>query len=167
MNLRSICVGLAVTAATFALAAQVLVFAEGRGKAHSEDGRRASFQFNVRKLTDGEHVRKGGTATFEISEPRTIDGVRINMRELRELGVEDHVARFTGPGGIRFRTRSGVTERQGNVRIFARDDRRPDGSRDLRDKVGVQFESLDGNLTYSFEGVVRDGEVAVGRRESD
>src|SRR5688572_13633792 len=55
MNLRSICICLGITGATLALAAGVLKFTEGRGTALSENGRRANFQFNARKLTSGDH----------------------------------------------------------------------------------------------------------------
>ncbi|MBC8065209.1 MAG: hypothetical protein H7Y17_10290 [Chlorobia bacterium] len=167
MNLRSIFVGVAVLSATLVLAAGVLQFAEGRGNARSEDGRRAGFHFNARKLTNGEQVRKSGTAVFEISDRETLDGVRINMRELRDINVDGHFARFEGPGGIRFRTRRGVVERQGQVFVSARDNRKPDGPVEPRDRVSVRFVAREGNLTYAFEGVVGDGDVAVGRREVD
>jgi hypothetical protein len=167
MNLRSICICLGITGATLALAAGVLKFTEGRGTALSENGRRAYFQFNARKLTSGEHVRKSGTATFQISDRETLDGVRLNMREMRDLTLDGHTARFEGPGGIRYRTRRGVVERQGHVSVVAADNRKPEGSREPRDHVALRFVSHDGNLTYSFAGGVKDGNVVVGEREVD
>lgn len=145
----------------------MLQFAEGRGTARSEDGRRASFQLNARKLTSGDHVRKSGTATFEISDRETVGGVRIHMRELRDITVDGNVARFEGPGGIRFRTRRGVVERNGQVHVVVRNNRRPDGPREPRDRVAVRFVAEEPNLTYSYEGNVMEGDVVVGRREVD
>ena len=165
MRLRPLFIALTVTAATFALASGLLQYAEGRGKAHSTDGRRASFQFNVRKLTNGDGTRKSGTALYEIADSETLDGVRIYMRELRDITVDGNFARFEGPGSIRFRTVRGVVEQTGQVFAFARDNRKPTGPIEPRDRIGVRFVASEGNLTYGFEGNVMDGDAAVGRRE--
>lgn len=168
MKLRSICIAIGVAGATIALAAGVLQFAEGRGRAADDNGRRATFQFNARKATNGDAVRKNGTAVFEIADREVRGVVRINMRELGDIAVEDHVAHFSGPGAIRFQRRNGeVVERRGRVFVVARDIRRPDGVREGRDRVAVRFEALEGPVRYSFEGVVGDGQIAVGRRVLD
>ncbi|MCC7231170.1 MAG: hypothetical protein IT203_12325, partial [Fimbriimonadaceae bacterium] len=110
-----------------ALAFGLLQVAEGRGKAASADGRHANFQFNVRKFTKGTLVRKEGTLLIEIVDRNTVDGVRIHMRELRDLDVDGKVARFEGPGRIRFQTKAGVVEKRGHVFAVVRDNRRPAG----------------------------------------
>jgi len=165
MNLRSMCVVVGVLGATMALAFGLLQVAEGRGKAASADGRHANFQFNVRKFTKGTLVRKEGTLLIEIVDRNTVDGVRIHMRELRDLDVDGKVARFEGPGRIRFQTKAGVVEKRGHVFAVVRDNRRPAGPIEPRDTIMVRFEAAEGPLTYRFEGVVRDGDIAVGRRE--
>jgi hypothetical protein len=165
MRLRPLFIALTVTAATFALASGLLQYAEGRGKALSSDGRRASFQFNVRKLTSGPNTSKSGTALYEIADRETLDGVRIYMRELQEITVDGNLARFEGPGSIRFRTVRGVVERVGRVYGFARDNRKPTGPIEPRDRIGVRFIASVGDLTYGYEGNVMEGDAAVGRRE--
>ncbi len=165
MSLRSLFIGVAALGATFALAAGILQFAEGRGVARDNQGRRAGFQFDARKLVDGSNVRKSGTALYEISDRETIDGVRIYMRELRDIVVDGNRARFEGPGGIRFRTRRGLVEKFGQVVGYAQDNRKPTGPIEPRDRIAVFFKSTDGLTTYSFEGNVFEGNVAVGRRE--
>ena len=168
MNLRSVCIAVGVTGATIAMAAGVLQFAEGRGRAADDNGRRATFQFNARKATNGDVVRKNGTAVFEITDREFRGIVRINMRELHDMTVEERVARFTGPGAIRLQRPGGqVIERRGRVFVVADDNRRPDGPRAPRDRVSVRFEALEGNLTYAFQGIVGDGDLAVGRRPID
>ena len=168
MNLRSICIGIGVAGATVAMAAGLLQFAEGRGRALDDHGRSATFHFNARKATNGDLVRKNGTAVFEITDREFRGAIRINMRELHDITVDERVARFTGPGSIRLARRGGeVVERRGRVFVVADDNRRPDGPRTQRDRVSVRFEALEGNLTYSFQGVVGEGDVAVGRRPID
>jgi hypothetical protein len=168
MKLRSICIGLGVAGASIAMAAGLLQFAEGRGRAADDHGRHATFHFNARKATNGDVVRKNGTAMFEITDREFRGAIRINMRELHDITVEERVARFTGPGSIRLARRGGeVVERRGRVFVVADDNRRPDGPRIPRDRVSVRFEALEGNLTYSFQGIVGDGDLAVGKRRMD
>lgn len=168
MKLRSILIFAAVAAATFALAGAYVLYAEGRGKARTSDGRVGGFQFNVRKGVNGDVVRKVGTLTLECNDPRAIGNVRIYMRELRELTVDGNLARFTGPGSIRFKTQSGqVIERAGIVTASARDNRKPTGPVEPRDRITVHFQASETDLTYSFEGNVFDGDLAVGRREGN
>lgn len=166
MKLRSILVAVAVAAATIALAASYVLYAEGRGKALASDGRRGSFQFNVRKEINGDHVRKAGTLTFECNDPHTVDGVRIYMRELRDLALDGNIARFYGPGSIRFKTvEHGVIEKTGIVNVMVRDNRKPTGPREPRDRFVIHFQADGSDLTYTFEGDVVDGDIAVGRRD--
>jgi len=166
MKLRSILIGVAIATATIALAGAYVLYAEGRGKARADDGRQGVFQFNVRKGVDGDHVRKAGTLTFECSDPHTVDGVRIYMRELRDLTVDGNVARFYGPGSIRFKTREhGVTEKVGLVSVSVRDNRKPTGPVEPRDRFAIHFKADGSDLTYTFEGNVFDGDIAVGRRD--
>jgi len=162
MNRRFVCVTASTFLAVTALAAGILQTAEGRGRASSPDGRRSNFQFSVRKLTDGPQNRKTGTAHFEVTGRSIVDVVRIEMRELRDLRVDGQAARFEGPGSIRLQRQGGPVERNGTVTVSLRDARRIGGN---RDKISLQFQSSPSDVSYTFEGTVTEGDVAVNKRQ--
>jgi hypothetical protein len=163
LKARALVLTLLVAIPALALAALILN-AHGRGAARSEDGRIGHFNFNVTKTINGTQITRSGKFVLENTDPETRNGVRIFMRELRDMTIEERVARFQGPGSIRWVTREGrVVEKSGSVRVLARDTRREGTG--LPDRIAVTFLSESPHFTYAFEGNVTDGDVVVSRTE--
>lgn len=151
-----------ISVAALALAqGVVLMGAQGRGMALSEDHRRAEFRVDVRKLTS-EPPRLGGNFNVAINGPDARP-VQIELRELRGLqvgGEHRNVCEFGGPAVMTVRTPSGLQRFQGMLHVRAADND-THGDHDRPDTLALEFTRPDSDDSYRFAGAVRDGNINV------
>lgn len=153
--------GLIAVAALAIAQGVVLMGAQGRGIAVSEDHRRAEFHVDVRKLTS-EPPRVGGNFAVAING-RDVRPVHIELREVRGLqvgGEHRNICEFGGPAVMTVRTPNGPQRFHGmlHVRVADHDAR---GDHDRPDTLALEFTRPDSDDTYRFAGHVREGNVHV------
>lgn len=169
MRIKSVLTPFVLAAVTLALAQTAGPVAHGRGAARSEDNRRAEFDFEVGRRTIEGQLRPVGRFVLETTDPNVTGFVRIRMPKPDEVMPDGAIARFAGPGDIRFKPKNGpVVERVGRVRVMVRDNRPPRAAANSTpDRIAVQFTSpgAEGRppLTYTFEGNVVNGDIVVRR----
>jgi hypothetical protein len=150
-----------LTLATVALAeAPSAGAAVGRGMARNQEERRVRFDFEVVKRPQAE---PRGRTLFEAvnAQGQVTDSIR--LIRVREFGADGNLARWNGRAV--FRTRVDGQERavEGTVRVQV-NDRKPRGNSDPnapRDVLRFEFRSDNGQVQFTYEGLVVDGDLGV------
>lgn len=141
--------------------------AKGRGVAVNADGLRGAFNFEVKKATraNGE-PEVGGKFVWEARVPATNTSIRIEMPRCREFGANERVAEFGGPAVMVVKRGNESKRFEGPLAVRVVDDRPKNAppSSELRDKIRINFRALRSDVTYNFEGLVREGDIEVWRR---
>lgn len=159
-----------VSCAAIAVADHILVVgSEGHGSALTSDGRRGNFDYRAVKTTAPHHrPRFDGQLRFEQLHTSAHRGVLIEMGRPSFVGVSGNVCEFGGAGVMRVQTASGHHELvRGRVSVRVVDNRHPHHEHEHDpDIFRIHFASLHGNISYSFEGLVDHGDLAVFSRHS-
>jgi hypothetical protein len=98
---------------------------------------------------------------------RTDSRIRIYMRRAHAFTKDGHIARFAGRAIFSI-TRNGVTHHiEGGVHVTAADNRNPTAPNPANtpDALAFHFATPTSNMTYAFEGLVREGDIQVYQRE--
>ncbi|MBX3118259.1 MAG: hypothetical protein KF784_04280 [Fimbriimonadaceae bacterium] len=171
MLAKKLMIVLSVVLASLALAQHAGVAgAKGRGVAVNNDQLHGSFNFEVRKAMrrNGEPV-VDGKFVWEARIPSNNTAVRIEMPECREFAKDGDTAAFGGPAVMvvmrnneRHRFHGPLVVRVGD---FKAKNSRPNSDR--RDKISVSFRANESDVTYHFEGAVREGDIEVWMRRAD
>lgn len=138
--------------------------AVGRGVAENEHGRRAEFDFDVKKLVCPQHPPfLDGFFKFAMLIPEEHRAIKIGMRQPHELMVEGNVCRFSGQAVMTVRTPQGSHDIHGVVYVVASDFRRPEGTGDP-DHLSVRFVHPAGVFEYAGRVVLGDIHVFIRQR---
>lgn len=170
MLARKLMIVLSVAVASLALAQHAGVAgAKGRGIAVNSDHLHGSFNFEIRKAVrpNGESA-VDGKFVWEARIPSSGRAVRIEMPECREFAKDGETAAFGGPAVMvvmreneRHRFEGSLVVRVGD---FKAKNSRPLTER--RDRISVSFRAHNSDVTYHFDGAVRDGDIEVWMRRA-
>jgi len=160
MNVRRLLVCFVLALAALAAATVITTSnAHGEGRAVNGDGHFGEFHFDVTKVSHNDHSEMRGSFNFAMT---TGDGsVRVGIAHLEHMDVTDNVATFSGPGVLRVQRHDGVHEFRGSVAVIATSNRHPNEIGDP-DSISVRFvPAVQSDPTFSFDGHVTAGDIAV------
>ncbi len=168
MFVRKLMIVSSVVLASVALAQNAGVAgAKGRGVAANGDGLKGAFNFEVKKaVRPNGSSEVGGKFVWEARIPATNTSVRIEMPKCREFAKNENVAEFGGPA-VMVVKRNGESKRfEGPLNVRVVDNRPPNAppNSDARDRIRLGFRAANSDLTYQFEGLVREGDIEVWMR---
>jgi hypothetical protein len=162
---------MALLALTVAAAMAQSCFVEGAfggGAAGAPDATEpnAFFGLNVIHAQCGDREFQAGAFRFATRQENRLIEIRMVRLARLEVDAEHRVAAFSGPAVMTVRTREGVREVRGIVRVQVRDNR-PRGSEEGEpDTIAVQFFVPDReDPVFAYRGVVKRGDILVFRHE--
>lgn len=140
-----------------------VVGAVGRGVAVNGEGRRGGFALDVKKAMrhTGGHAELSGSFTWHEMSSTSSHGFAIEMRRVHSVEVNSthNVCEFSGPARLTRMTPNGPVAVEGRLQCRVEDRRRPmDEDPDL---IAWHFASPTTNVSVSFAGAVREGDIKV------
>jgi hypothetical protein len=152
--------------AAVALAQDVrIVGAVGRGVAGNREGHAGHFGLEVKKAIRGDQIRMDGRFEWANISPEAHARFQITMGRMTALAVnaERSVCEFAGHARLVRQTSTGPVATEGRIQVRVVDRVQPDSriDGDARDGISWQFVSPTSNVTLSFEGLVREGDIKV------
>lgn len=167
LTMKKILLIAGLAAAALACAAVISVGAFGRGQVTNAAGKRASFQFEAKKTTDGTRVVFAGRGVFEtrIERNGVVGFLTILCGEVKGVGKNGNACVIEGLGRLSTTFGTVTTHHPGRVRIAVQDLRTPTGATNVRDKYHIRFVAANAaGPTFEFGGLVTDGDLVVFER---
>lgn len=162
---RLFAVSIALGAMAMAMAATTVIGSFGQGYAMNAAGHRSEFRFDVRKATNGNHVRVDGFARFIAysGTNTTPQHNGIYMPEVRVVGKQGNTCQFGGPAQMQIRNGAHYHLVRGHVLFNVVDRRNPQTNTGEPDRISVRFTDLQ-NRTWDYTGLVTRGDLVVFER---
>jgi hypothetical protein len=141
-------------------------FGAGAAGAPDADRPNAHFGLNVIHAACGDREFQAGSFRFTTRQENRIVEIQMVRLTRLEVDIENHVAAFAGPAVMTVRTREGVRQVRGIVRVLVRDNRPRDSQEGDPDGIGVQFFVPDRtDPVFTYRGVVKQGDILVFHQE--
>lgn len=148
--------------AAIALADGILAGSYGKGSAVTTDGRIASFDYSETKRTASNGSQKfEGKLRFEQRQNDHGRYVLIEMSAADALGVSGNVCEFGGRGRLTILVNKKPASFGGRAYVRAVDRRNLEHPNLDADQFRIRFIG-EKDLTFDFEGLVREGDLKVG-----
>ncbi len=148
--------------AAIALADGILAGSYGKGASTSADGRVASFDYSETKRTASNgNTKFEGRLRFEQRQNDHGRYVLIEMGVADALGVSGNVCEFGGRGHLIVISNNRRVSYNGRVSVRAVDRRNAEHPKGDPDLLRIRFVG-ERDLTFEFEGPLREGDLKVG-----